>query len=73
MLISSSRVVINLGKIKQTPHCYNILIDQTSALDIERELLEHPDIAEVAVLGIPDTSFGITPFALSCVINTDYY
>ena len=29
-----------------------------SALDIERELLEHPDIAEVAVLGVPDETYG---------------
>ena len=30
-----------------------------SALDIERELLEHPSIAEVAVVGVSDASFGI--------------
>ena len=29
-----------------------------SALEIERELLEHPDIAEVAVLGVPDDVWG---------------
>lgn len=29
-----------------------------SALEIERELLEHPDIAEVAVLGMPDDVWG---------------
>ena len=29
-----------------------------SALDIERELLEHPDIAEIAVLGVPDATYG---------------
>ncbi|CAB9504952.1 7a-methyl-1,5-dioxo-octahydro-1H-inden-4-yl [Seminavis robusta] len=29
-----------------------------SALEIERELLEHPDIAEVAILGIPDDVWG---------------
>ena len=29
-----------------------------SALEIERELLEHPDIAEVAVLGTPDDVWG---------------
>jgi len=29
-----------------------------SALDIERELLEHPNIAEVAIIGMPDEEFG---------------
>lgn len=29
-----------------------------SALEIERELLEHPDVAEVAVLGVPDDVWG---------------
>jgi len=29
-----------------------------SALDIERELLEHPSIAECAVVGVPDSVFG---------------
>ncbi len=29
-----------------------------SALDIERVLLEHPDIAEVAVFGLPDETYG---------------
>ena len=29
-----------------------------SALDIERELLEHPDIIEVAVCGIQDDTWG---------------
>jgi malonyl-CoA/methylmalonyl-CoA synthetase len=29
-----------------------------SALEIERELLEHPDIAEVAILGLPDDTWG---------------
>jgi malonyl-CoA/methylmalonyl-CoA synthetase len=29
-----------------------------SALDIERHLLEHPMIAEVAVVGIPDITWG---------------
>jgi malonyl-CoA/methylmalonyl-CoA synthetase len=29
-----------------------------SALEIEREILEHPDVAEVAVLGIPDEIWG---------------
>lgn len=31
-----------------------------SALDVERVLLEHPDIAECAVVGLPDPSFGTT-------------
>nr|KAJ3411490.1 hypothetical protein HK105_002623 [Polyrhizophydium stewartii] len=29
-----------------------------SALDIEREILDHPDVAEVAVVGIPSTEWG---------------
>lgn len=29
-----------------------------SALDIERHLLEHPDIAECAVVGLPDITWG---------------
>jgi len=36
-----------------------------SALDIERELLEHPSIAEVAVVGVSDASFGIELHLLS--------
>lgn len=29
-----------------------------SALDIERELLEHPNIAEIAVVGVADEAMG---------------
>ncbi len=29
-----------------------------SALDIERELLEHPSIAEIAVVGVADEAMG---------------
>lgn len=31
---------------------------KVSALDIERELLEHPSIAEIAVVGLKDAEFG---------------
>ncbi len=29
-----------------------------SALEIERDLLEHPDIAEIAIVGVPDKTWG---------------
>lgn len=29
-----------------------------SALEIERDLLEHPDIAELAIMGVPDETWG---------------
>ncbi|KAJ1339655.1 acyl-CoA synthetase family member 3, mitochondrial [Batrachochytrium salamandrivorans] len=31
---------------------------KVSALDIERELYDHPDIEEVAVVGVPDPEWG---------------
>jgi acyl-coenzyme A synthetase/AMP-(fatty) acid ligase len=31
---------------------------QVSALDVERVLLEHPAVAEAAVVGAPDEKFG---------------
>lgn len=31
---------------------------KVSALDVERELLSHPDIADVAVVGVPDDTWG---------------
>jgi malonyl-CoA/methylmalonyl-CoA synthetase len=31
---------------------------KVSALEIERELLEHPSVSEVAVLGLPDVDWG---------------
>lgn len=31
---------------------------KVSALEIERRLLEHPDIAECAVVGLPDITWG---------------
>jgi len=43
---------------------------KVSALEIERELLEHPDIAEVTVLGIPDETWGERVAAI-CRMKTD--
>ena len=40
-----------------------------SALEIERELLEHPDIAEVAILGLPDDTWG-ERVAMICRLNS---
>lgn len=31
---------------------------KVSALEIEREILTHPNVAEVAILGIPDRTYG---------------
>jgi malonyl-CoA/methylmalonyl-CoA synthetase len=38
--------------------CYICDRFKLSALEIERDLLEHPDIAELAVMGVPDEVWG---------------
>lgn len=38
-----------------------------SALDIESVILEHPDVREVCVLGIPDEKYGDEIAALVCL------
>jgi len=34
--------------------------------EVERQLMQHPDVAEAAVIGIPDTRWGETVLALVC-------
>ncbi|KAB7495735.1 Acyl-CoA synthetase family member 3, mitochondrial [Armadillidium nasatum] len=42
---------------------------KVSALDVERELLSHPDIADVAVVGVPDDTWGERVAALVVLKN----
>ena len=41
-----------------------------SALEIERDLLEHPDIAEIAIMGVPDDTWG-ERVGMICRTKTD--
>jgi len=43
-----------------------------SALDVERVLLEHPDVAEAVVVGVPDDIWGQRIGALVRIKDTDY-
>lgn len=40
-----------------------------SALEIERHLLAHPDVAECAVVGLPDLTWGQKVFKKNCFLH----